>query len=214
MQRMTKQVAWWFPILLLGCGRVLAAPLPDEPSHAAHYSGLGQLYSHALLTGAYAKVWDKYVVDPDSHGCEPAAVMQATPLQGQLERIAANRLFMLTLDGQRVALAGYRGSASDSNTAINCMVIRAGSRTISARDKNREVMAIAQYRDVTMSFMDFVGFLRLGFHFPEAPELMTQAGRRRLSATDRTNGSKVDEYLKLSPDQVTAPATSAVPTGY
>lgn len=199
---------------LLAGGWTVQAPAQVETEHPDLYSGIGQLYPHTLLTNAYAKVWNKYAVDPDSHACEPMEEMQATPLQGQVDTITANRIFLRTSDGQRVALTSYRGSVPTSNAPINCMVIRAGSRTISVRDKNREVGAVPQYRDVTMGFADFVGFLRTGFHFPEAPELMTQPGRKRLSATERISGSKVDAYLRQRPDETTLPETNAPAPGY
>ena len=125
---------------------------------------------------------------------------------GKVELATNARILLHTTVGNRVAVLGYRGTFPMKGDDVACMVIRSGAETYSMRNKDREVIAVPQYRDVTMTFAEMVAFIRNGQHFPEAPELNTQPGRKGLFSTDRTPGSKVEQHLKQGKGTVAPPS--------
>lgn len=157
------------------------------------YPSLGQVYSHSMLTSAFSRMVTLYVVDPMSQECRPARQLRAVPIRSEVERLAGNRLWLKSVNGPRIAIIGYRGALPTAGQPIKLMAMPTTPATVSTRDKDRQVISVRQYRDVTMTFDEFVGFLRNGYHFPEQPELMTEPGRRRLFSTERTRGNKVKE---------------------
>lgn len=182
----------WIGTACLVSGDEAPAGGREEP---AYPSALRE-FSHGELRAAYEKLRGLYAMDLDSLSCRPAAALGAGPLNGTVVRSGSPRLVMKASDGRKVAVLGFRDAMPSEGDAVWCMVQRSGSATYSVRDQRREVSSIPQYRDVTMTFGDFVGQLRRGMHFPEVPSLGTRPGRKGLFSTERVRGSKVREYIE------------------
>ena len=187
----TRAIACWL-LMLMANGEARGE---SSGTTSLQYAAYGRLFTHQTMTSAYAKVKFLYAVDLDSQQCVPVAQLKAQRLRGTVKLATVSRVQLKANDGRSVAVLGIRGPMPKIGDKLDVMVIRSGAETLSVRDQNREVMAISQSRDVTMTFTDFAGFLRNGHHFPQAPELNTQPGRKRLFSTLRVQGSKVAQYL-------------------
>lgn len=198
---------WWLAVGLVTSliPRLFAEP-PLPGATQVVYTAYGNTHPQPVLEQAYARLRRLYVLDVDSRQCVPASTIGAELVEGKVELATNARILLHTTVGNRVAVLGYRGTFPMKGEDVACMVIRSGAETYSMRNKDREVIAVPQYRDVTMTFAEMVAFIRNGQHFPEAPELNTQPGRKGLFSTDRTPGSKVEQHLKQGKGTVAPPS--------
>ena len=191
---MINRFPWWSSFCgATVVGLLLLARLDPAGAAEISYPCLDKVYTHSVLTAAHAKVVRLYAVDPISQECRRAGELKEFPLEGKARINTSSRLWVQNKNGQLNAIMGYRGPLLATNQPVLCMVYPARSPTISVNDVKNGVLALPQYIDVTMHLADFVGFLRNGFHFPEAPELGTRPNRRRLFSTERIKGSKVEQ---------------------
>lgn len=157
------------------------------------YAILGHRYSYETLTAAYHQVRFNYVVHPITQERISPAAIGATRFTGRVKLVTGTGVWTKNPDA---CITRYRGALPVSNDPVDAMVIRHRTAWVSIRDEYHELVSIPHFADVTMTFNDFVFFLRNGFHFPEVPQLRTQDGRRRLFSIRSTKGSKVQEMLE------------------
>ena len=190
----------------------LFADTPKSNATPVVYTAYSHEFPQSVMDNAYARLCRIYVLDLDSRQCVSAKNVGAEWIEGKVELSTNARLLIRANAGNRIAVLGFRNSIPKAGAAVSCMAVRSGAVSFSIRNKDREMISIPQYRDVTMTFNEFVGFLRNGQHFPETPELYTRPGRKRLFATERTLGSKVEQLLKQSEGVVVPPSLPPTPS--
>ena len=159
------------------------------------YNVQGRIFYEDQLREAYQTVMPIYGIDLDSRQCKTLGSMGGQILDGTAVQTVGNRLWIQASDGRRVAIQGHRSGLPVAGESIHCAVIRPKSATLSIRDRFRRKSSAPQYTDVTMTYSDFVQFLRRGQHFPEVPQLGTRAGRKGMFSTRRANVNKVQDIL-------------------
>ena len=187
-----SSVGCWSLWLLLALARWSMAD--TSTTSAVRYPVGGKMWPESELRAAYVKVRTFHVVDPGRQQVVPAGAQRAFPLQGKLrDRIRAGRLVVESADGRMVAVQCDPLVASAFGEEVDLMVCPAATPWLSYEPSTDRRRSLPFFQDVTLPFAVFVTALQRGYHFPEAPELGTQEGRKGRFRTERVKLNKVED---------------------
>lgn len=185
-------VLWAVNVLLLLCFWPGFAPLYAESAvRDTKIPIRGRLWKQSELQKIYNRIWQNYAIDQSSRQIMSAGEREAVRVEGTILDRASDRRLILLLPDKKVAVQCSTIIPGNKETTVSFMVRRGGTPFYSYEPATDSREQIEQYVDVTMTFKDFVKGLMRGHHFPDAPELSTQAERKGLFRTDRVQTNKV-----------------------
>jgi len=178
-----------------------AAMLAKAATNAPPVPVLGHNVDEKTLRDAYAKLWKRYAIRTVSHELVKLREADAFVVQGYALRIeAGKRLLIAESEGEDAAPTScvitrfpYGGPLGKR---VSFVAIKpCGDQYFLPHDWP-DYQGLPIYYDGTMTYDDFISYLRAGAHFPEAPELDTQPNRHGLSLVGRVETNYVNLLRK------------------
>jgi len=159
------------------CATIVLANQPDV------YSILGREVEASEVHKAYAKVFNRYILDPVNQELRKSKKSGAQLISGTVEQ-ASGQFAVIRMDsGELVAVRQVRETIPETGKTMRMMVVPTRVQTYQYRDATHGLKSIPHYTDASMTLNDFVRYLRLGAHFPEARGLGTKKGQKGLFST-------------------------------